>query len=138
MNNPSLLFIAIKPNGVPASSFLNKILLGLEAGNAGFIATAIFAFLSLYLLWCVQKGNIKFGVRIPFIFSLHIMKYAYVASLRVNETWMNTFLFNVSLILIASVAVTQFCTKAFAQYVRLSTIDCNPNSLKLVLFGTQI
>ena len=37
------------------------------------------------------------GVRIPFLFTIHPMK--------VNETWMNSFLFNVLLILICSVSV---------------------------------
>lgn len=113
----------IKINGYPAHSFLNKLLLGLEHGNAGFVGTAVFAFLSLYLLWCTQKGNIKFGVRIPFLFQIHIMKE--------NETWMNTFLFNVNLMLICSVSVTHFCSKAFSQYARLSQIDSNPSPLTL-------
>lgn len=47
----------------------------------------------------------------------------YVVTLyRINETWMNTFLFNVALILIASVSVTQFCTKAFSEYTRNSDL----------------
>ncbi|CAD8143814.1 unnamed protein product [Paramecium octaurelia] len=118
-----LLFIVIRDSdGISASPFLNKILIGLEDGNAGFLCVGIFGFLCIYLLWCTQKGNIKFGLRIPFLFSLHIMK--------VNETWMNTFLFNVQLMLICSVAVTQFCTKAFSQYIRLSTLN--------MLFSTQI
>ena len=70
-----LLSVVVKYNSFPANAFLNNMLLGLEGGNAGFIATAIFGFLVLYLLWCTQKGNIKFGIRIPFIFSLHLMKY---------------------------------------------------------------
>jgi len=74
------------------------MLIGLENGGAGFIATGLFAFLGLYLLWCTQKGNFKMGVRIPFLFTIHPMK--------VNETWMNSFLFNVLLILICSVSVT--------------------------------
>jgi LMBR1 domain-containing protein 1 len=49
---------------------------------------------------------------------------------RENETWMNSFLFNVILILLAAVSVTQFCASAFSQYARLSAID--------LIFGTQI
>lgn len=33
---------------------------------------------------------------------------------RVNETWMNTFLFNVTLMLYCSVAITLFCVEAFS------------------------
>ena len=43
---------------------------------------------------------------------------------------MNSFLFNVMLILISSTAVTQFCARAFSQYTRLSTAD--------LIFGQQI
>lgn len=45
------------------------------------------------------------GFKIPLLFTIHPMK--------VNETWMNSFLFNVTLILITSVAVTNFCSSAF-------------------------
>lgn len=61
-------------NGFPTYTFLNRMLIGLENANAGFIATVIYGFLSLYLLWCTTKGNIKFGFRIPFLFTLHPMK----------------------------------------------------------------
>lgn len=84
-------------SGFPSSPFLNKVLTDLEESGVNFLGTAIFAFLSLYLLWCVQKGNIKFGLRIPFIFTIHPMKR--------DETWMNSFLFNINLVLICSVSV---------------------------------
>lgn len=48
-----LLFIVIRDaDGISASSFLNKILIGLEDGNAGFLCVGIFGFLCIYLLWC--------------------------------------------------------------------------------------
>ena len=72
--NKRLVFICIKPNGIPLNLFLNSFLIDLQNGNAGFIATLVFAFLSLYLLWCTTKGNFKFGVRVPFIFTIHPMK----------------------------------------------------------------
>lgn len=65
----------IRPNGIPVHLFLNNFLLKLNEANAGFIATFVFAFLSLYLIWATTKGNFKFGVRIPFIFTIHPMKY---------------------------------------------------------------
>eukprot|EP01017_Pseudomicrothorax_dubius_P025556 TRINITY_DN2772_c0_g2_i5.p1 TRINITY_DN2772_c0_g2~~TRINITY_DN2772_c0_g2_i5.p1 ORF type:complete len:399 (-),score=102.13 TRINITY_DN2772_c0_g2_i5:421-1617(-) len=68
-----LLFLIIKSDGYPLHTFLNKMLIGLEEGGAGFIATAIFAGFSLYLVWACQKGNIKFGLRI-FLISIHPMK----------------------------------------------------------------
>jgi len=104
--NRILFVLAPGWNGFPSSPFLNKILTDLEESGVNFLGTAIFAFLSLYLLWCVQKGNIKFGLRIPFVFTVHPMKR--------DETWMNSFLFNINLVLICSVSVCQFCTKAFS------------------------
>ncbi len=50
--------------------------------------------------------------------------------LRKNETYMNSFLFNVSLILLASVSVTQFCSASFRDYVTMTDID--------LIFTTQI
>jgi len=117
-----LVFMVIKPNGVPLNLFLNQVFIGLEQSNAQFIAVAIFAFFNLYLLWAATKGNFKFGIRIPFCCAIHPMK--------VNDTLMNSFLFNVWLILICSISVTQFCSEAFSQYTRLTSIS--------VLFGTQV
>eukprot|EP01016_Furgasonia_blochmanni_P033063 TRINITY_DN3424_c0_g2_i4.p1 TRINITY_DN3424_c0_g2~~TRINITY_DN3424_c0_g2_i4.p1 ORF type:complete len:483 (+),score=109.01 TRINITY_DN3424_c0_g2_i4:66-1514(+) len=108
-------------SGVPFTLFLNSFLLGLEEIGLGFIATAFFAGFTLYLLWCTTKGNIKFGLKI-FLISLHPMK--------LNETWMNSFLFNVLMILLTSVSVTQFCASSFSQYTRLTSID--------LIFGTQV
>lgn len=68
------------------------------------------------------KGNIKFGLRIFLCWALHPMKK--------NETYMNSFLFNVMLILIASVSVTQFCVGAFQDYTSMTDID--------LIFSTQI
>lgn len=70
-----------------------------------FLGAILLALFSIYLLACTYKGNIKFGLRIPGIFKIHPMKE--------NETFMNTFLFNVNLLLITSVAVTQFTCIAF-------------------------
>lgn len=43
---------------------------------------------------------------------------------------MNSLLFNIILILLASVALTHFSTRVFSQYTRLTTLE--------LLFGTQI
>ncbi len=73
-NKSSLIHCVIYIDGFPAASFLNSILNGLQdKSSAGFVATAIFAFLAIYLIWAVTKGNLKFGIRIPFLFTLHPM-----------------------------------------------------------------
>jgi len=58
----------------PLIPFMNELLMGLDNGNAGFIATGVFAYLCLYILWCVQKGTVKFGIRIPCCCRFHPMK----------------------------------------------------------------
>ena len=109
-------------NGRPKIQFISYFLLYLEDHNVAFLSFFFFALFCLYLLFCTMKGNIKFGLRI-FIFSaVHPMKK--------DETYMNSFLFNVSLILISSVSVTQFCSNAFSDYVTFTDID--------LIFGVQI
>jgi LMBR1 domain-containing protein 1 len=44
----------------------------------------------------------------------------YFIFFRPNETWMNSFLFNIAIILICSVSLTHFITMAFDQYCRLA------------------
>ena len=60
--------------GRPLIPFMNELLIGLDNKNAGFLATGIFTYLCLYILWCVQKGTVKFGIRIPFCCRFHPMK----------------------------------------------------------------
>ena len=104
------------------------------------------------MLFCVTKGNMKFGLRF-FCLPIHPM--------RIGNTMMNALLFNVLLLLITSVrrtstpnphpspltltphpapltppppppqvSVVQFCTRAFASYARLTAAD--------LLFGVQV
>ena len=58
----------------PLIPMLNELFIHLEDNNVGFLSTAIFAYLCLYMLWAVQKGNIKFGIRIPCCCRFHPMK----------------------------------------------------------------
>ncbi|KAM3141438.1 hypothetical protein pb186bvf_006556 [Paramecium bursaria] len=110
-----LLYMCIRPGGFPLVGFLNTMFTYLEKTVMSFLGTILLAFFSIYLLACTQKGNIKFGLKIPFLFTIHPMK--------VNETWMNSFLFNVNLILITSVAVTQFVCQAFSEYTQGTEIS---------------
>lgn len=54
---------------------MNNLLIYMNQHNASFIATAIFGGLCLYLLWATMTGNFTVGVRIPFLFSIHPMKF---------------------------------------------------------------
>ena len=64
----------MRNNGFPSHPFLNDFLIKLEGGNASFLATGVFGGLSIYLIWCTIKGNFKFGVGIPYCFTIHPMK----------------------------------------------------------------
>jgi LMBR1 domain-containing protein 1 len=104
----------------PADQFLNKYFMDLDAFFALF-GVATYATYVFYLLFCVIKGNMKFGLRF-FCLPIHPM--------RIGNTMMNSMLFNVLLLLISCVSVVQFCTRAFASYARLTAAD--------MLFGVQV
>jgi LMBR1 domain-containing protein 1 len=116
-----LLYFVIRIDGQPADLFINRLLSILQGNNLGFIGLAIYASLSLYLLLATVKGNLKFGLRI-FIVDIHPMVK--------GETFMNSILFNISLILISSISVTQFCSQAFSEYALMTDID--------LIFSNQI
>lgn len=61
-------------NGFPFSPFLNWIFLYFQTSVVNFLGSILLAFFCIYLLWCTQKGNVKFGMRIPFLFTIHPMK----------------------------------------------------------------
>jgi len=107
------IFVYLVPPRKPISGFLNTLFNSLD--NAfGLFGTCAYAIYSFYLLWCVIKGNFKFGLRIPFFCQIHPM--------RIGETLMNAFLFNAFILLLASFAVVQFCVKAFSGYARFTGI----------------
>lgn len=101
--------------GPQGYAFLNELLLWLNKVNLSFLATGIFAFFSVYLLLCVVKGCIKFGTRFLLCIEIHPLEKA--------ETYINSILFNLSLVLITSISVTQFCTSAFKEYASMTDIE---------------
>jgi len=107
-----ILYLFTQP--YPFHPFLNDMLSAMDKVFPlfGVIFYGLFAF---YLLLCVIKGNFKFGMRVFILFPIHPM--------RVGGTLMNAFLFNVLLILICAVSVTQFTTQAFQQYAGLTAIN---------------
>ncbi|EGC35822.1 hypothetical protein DICPUDRAFT_54958 [Dictyostelium purpureum] len=107
-----IIYMITQPE--PFHPFLNSLVMALDDAWS-FLGTIVYGLLSFYLLFCVIKGNFKFGLRLFFLFPIHPM--------RVGGTMMNAFLFNVGLILITSVSVTQFCTMAFSQYTSTTAIN---------------
>jgi len=98
----------------PVSPFLNTMFVSLD-NVFGLFGTIVYAIFAMYLLFCVFKGTFKFGLRIPFIFAIHPM--------RPGETMMNSFMFNVMLLLLASVTVVGLCTTAFSLYATQTSIS---------------
>jgi len=77
----------------------------------GVLSVAIFSF---YLLICALKGCFKFGLRFLF-FQVHPMK--------LNKTYMSSFLFNIGLVLLCALPVVLFSASAFQDYARYTTIS---------------
>jgi LMBR1 domain-containing protein 1 len=97
----------------PTIDFLGEFFRLMDVSTGGLpIAVIFYALFAFYLLWCIMKGNFKFGLRIFVIFPIHPM--------RLGGTMLNSFLFNVGLILLTSLATLQFCTNAFASYAQFA------------------
>jgi LMBR1 domain-containing protein 1 len=101
--------------------FLNTWFTAMD-GVWSFFGVIFFGLYALWLELCVIQGNFKFGFRIPILFAIHPMK--------ATGTLMNSFLFNVGLICLSSVGVTQFCATSFSLYARSTRIS--------VIFTTSI
>ncbi|PIA32224.1 hypothetical protein AQUCO_04500075v1 [Aquilegia coerulea] len=100
-----IIYLLIDP---PLSAFLNEIFIKLD-DIWGLFGTAAFAFFCFYLLIAVIAGAMMLGLRLVFI-TIHPMKW--------GATLMNSFLFNVGLILLCSISVIQFCATAFGYYAQ--------------------
>jgi len=117
-----VFYILIRPNGVPLTPFLNALFTSCESTSLYPIGVTLFASFTLYLLLCVIKGCMKFGMRFFFFFSIHPMRY--------KATPLNSILFNVLMVLISSATVVQFSQESFADYARLTGAD--------VIFAAQV
>ncbi|GFY83756.1 LMBR1-like membrane protein [Actinidia rufa] len=100
-----VIYLLINP---PLFPFLNDVFIKLD-DIWGLLGTGAFAFFCFYLLLAVIAGAMMLGLRLVFI-TIHPMKW--------GATLMNSFLFNVGLILLCSISVIQFCATAFAYYAQ--------------------
>ncbi|CAI9758903.1 unnamed protein product [Fraxinus pennsylvanica] len=100
-----VIYLLVDP---PISAFLNEIFIKLD-DVWGLLGTAAFAFFCFYLLLAVIAGAMMLGLKLVFV-TIHPMKW--------GATLMNSFLFNVGLILLCSISVIQFCATAFAYYAQ--------------------
>ena len=105
----------------PGYPFLSYMLIFFQDHDVSFLSFLFFGILTLYLLFCIIKGNFKFGVRFLCCWSVHPMEK--------GKTYMNSFLFNISLILLGSMAITQFVSDCLSDYVAFTDIDTLFNTL---------
>ena len=105
----------------PGYPFLSYMLIFFQDHDVSFLSFLFFGILTLYLLFCVIKGNFQFGVRFLCCWSVHPMKK--------GKTYMNSFLFNISLVLLGSMAITQFVSDCLSDYVAFTDIDTLFNTL---------
>ncbi|KAF0697385.1 Aste57867_11937 [Aphanomyces stellatus] len=98
---------------IPILPFLNDYFMWFDQWFPLFGTISVGLF-TMYLLMACIKGCFKFGMRC-FCCALHPME--------VNGTYMNSFLFNLALILLCCIPCVQFSNQAFGDYVRLTTIQ---------------
>jgi len=112
-----LLYVFLSP---PPTTCLNAAFIELD-GVFPLFGTALYGLFAFYLLACVIKGCMKVGSRF-FCIPIHPMK--------IGETMMSSFLFNVWLLLLCAVACVQFCYQAFQAYAQLTAVE--------LLLGIQV
>ena len=114
-------YFYIHKDGRPGYPFLSLMLIYFQDNDISFLSFFFFSLLTLYLLFCVLKGNFQFGVRIFCCWAVHPMEK--------GRTYMNSFLFNISLVLLGSMAITQFVTDCLCDYVAFTDVDALFNTL---------
>ena len=114
-------YFYVLKDGRPGYPFLSYLLIFFQDHDVSFLSFAVFSLLTLYLLFCFIKVNFKFGVRILCCWSVYPMKK--------GKTYMNSFLFNISLVLLGSMAITQFVSDCLCDYVAFTDVDALFNSI---------
>ncbi|PFH33767.1 putative LMBR1 family region protein [Besnoitia besnoiti] len=100
----------ISPVNHAVFGFLDAFLKILADHSLALLALLFYAFLVCYLLLCVIKGCFKFGANVFCFIGIHPM--------RKDETHLNSFLFNVVLVLVSCAAVIQFTARCFQGYTQ--------------------
>ena len=104
----------------PPNQLLNVYLIQFDSWFPMF-GNITYAIFSLYLLFATVAGCFKIGLSFLCI-KIHPME--------VGGTYINSFLFNLGIILVCTIPIIHFCTQAFAGYAR--------NSDSFLLFNLQI
>jgi len=77
-------------------------------------AWGIYLFFTYYLLACVVVGNVRVFSRIPILKNIFPLTY--------KDTMLNSFMINANLLLLSSLAIIQFTTTAFRDYLNGTAI----------------
>ena len=112
-----IVYMLVSP---PATLFLNTYFFWFDTWFPIF-GNVSYAMFSLYLLFCTISGCFKFGLR---------MFCCKIYPVKIGLTYMDSFLFNIALIMFCTIPVVHFCTLAFAAYTVNSDI--------YLIFGVQI
>ncbi|KAH8605770.1 putative LMBR1 like membrane protein [Trypanosoma vivax] len=104
-------------NILKKSPFLNTMLLGMYNALPA-LGLVMYGIMVFYLVWITFVGQIRVGLRLVF-FQIHPMKP--------HDTTLNSFLFNVSLMLLTCTAILQFATNSFNEYVPRTSINALMN-----------
>lgn len=120
-----IVYMALEPIPYIGWSWggLNIIFSYLDFPTAGFpiIGGFLYFVFMAHLLLAVIAGAALITSKIP-LFAVHPIRF--------NDTMLNSLLFNVGLFLLASVAVNQFCVRAFGQYANNTSLEA--------IFGSSI
>lgn len=104
-----IFYKLIVRSSIPHSEFLNDVFVFFEFSIARFVSSIAFASISVYILITVVKGTLKFGLRFLLFMPIHPMK--------VGRTFMNSFLFNLMLVMLAVPAIVHFIVEIFEAYL---------------------
>lgn len=96
----------------PKSNLLNELFEWFDIWFPMFGALC-YALFCLYLLLCTLKGFFKVGLRL-FCLKIHPMK--------MGDTPVNAFLYNIAMILLCTIPVVHLCSIAFSGYARYAEI----------------
>ena len=104
-----------RENHRPKFSFLSSMFIFFQDHDMAFITFILYALMNLYLLYCTLKGSFKFCYRFFCCW--------YYYPIKKNGTYMDSFLFNIYIILMTSCAVTHFSSECFYDYVAFTDMD---------------
>lgn len=101
-----MIFVGKKNTG---SVFMDRMLIFFEEQNANFISIAFLMLISIFLVVSTIKGSIFVSNNLPFIKIHPIIE---------GKTWLNSFLFQLSLCVLSSASLVQLIIESFPYYLR--------------------